>query len=58
VERLSVLVDSPNQTVALRAIEMVMSRTDLTVIPLAMGKSHEERINDQFDKIIEDLLAA
>jgi predicted metal-dependent enzyme (double-stranded beta helix superfamily) len=32
VEWVSALVDSPNQTVALRAIEMVMSRTDLTVV--------------------------
>lgn len=56
VERLSVLVDSPNQTVSLRAIEMILSRTDLKVIPLAMGKSHEERLNDHFDKILDDLL--
>ena len=32
VEWVSALLDSPNQTVALRAIEMVMSRTDLTVV--------------------------
>jgi len=58
VERLSVLVDSPNQTIALRAIEMVMSRTDLTVLPVAISKSHEERLNDHFDKILDELLAA
>ena len=50
VERLSAMVDSPNQTVALRAIEMVMSRTDLTVVPVAVAKAHEERLNDQFEK--------
>lgn len=58
VERLSVLVDSPNQTVALRAIEMVMSRTDLTVVPIGAAKSHDERLNDHFDKILDELLAA
>lgn len=57
VERLSALVDSPNQTVALRAIEMVMSRIDLTVVSTA-AKSHEERSNEQFDKIFEELCAA
>ena len=44
--------------VSLRVIEMNVSRTDLKVIPLAMGKSHEERLNDHFDKILDDLLAA
>lgn len=56
VERLSVLVDSPNQTVALRAIEMVMSRIDLTEVPTALAKSQDDRINDHFDKILDDLL--
>lgn len=56
VERLSTLVDSPNQSVALRAIEMVMSRIDLTVVPISEKKSHLDRSNDQFDKILEDLL--
>jgi transposase-like protein len=56
VERLSVLVDSLHPKIALRAIEMVMSRTDLTIVPIGAAKTHEERLDDQFDKILEDLL--
>lgn len=58
VERLSSLVDSPNQTVALRAIEMVMSRIDLAIVPVAIAKSYEERSNDQFESLLEELMNA
>ena len=48
VERLTVLVDSPNQTVALRAIELILSRTNLSA-QLPRGGSSDR----PFDAILE-----
>ncbi len=58
VEQLSVLLDSPNQTVALRAIEMVLARTDLNTTPTTAVKSQDDRINDHFDRVLDELLKA
>lgn len=58
IERLSALVDSSNQTIALRAIEMVVSRTDLQSTAIPIPNSYEGKSNDQFDRILDDLLRA
>lgn len=57
VERLSGLVDSPDQKVALRAIEMIVSRIDLAMSPVNSTDSHDERTNKMLDRIRLDFLS-
>lgn len=56
--RLGALVNSPNLTVALKAVDMVLTHTDLKIPTFAPGKSYAERSDDQLDSILEELMAA
>ena len=57
VERLASLINSANQKVALQAIGLVLSKTDLQAVTWVDPDSHEARSKRQFDKILDQLLA-
>lgn len=58
VERLTALVNSPNPTVALKAVDLVLQRTNLSVATGAPAKSYRERSDAQFERILDELLMA
>ena len=58
VERLASLLSSPTPMVALKAVDMVLSRTDLSSKAAASTDSYQQRSDAQFDKILDELLAA
>lgn len=56
MERLSDILASPNQTVALKAIELVLSKIELPVAAVLPAEHYKQRSISQFDSILEDLL--
>lgn len=56
VERLGALLNSPNQTVALKAIELVISKTDLCEKNVALIDPYAEREKAHWNGILDDLL--
>lgn len=56
IERLAALLNSPNQAIALKAIELVISKTELNKEKLPVASSYGARETAHWNGILDELL--